>query len=92
MAELIAIEDLPSAFRNITLSDAECDARHLVQIIGMIEKTTLPEFGTLSEEGMATLNRLAAGVYVLKDLAEALAWKLELIEAQERARRGTAYA
>jgi hypothetical protein len=77
--DMIAIEDLPPAFQNFDLAAAQGDAHNLVQMIGLLE-LTIQQFDQKTAGDLEVLNMLGSVFWVFRDLAEALAWKLERLE------------
>lgn len=78
----VALADLPSGLRGQTIADASSDARHLeVLIDDAFEKLTgliLP-----NDADRASVQSAVSLLWVARDLAETLGWKLERIERAE---------
>lgn len=75
----LAIEDLPTGLRGVRLADAESDARHLGELIGAA-MNDLQSLIVKEPEEMAALNRASAMLWVARDLAEVLEWRLDRME------------
>ena len=83
LPEMVAIEDLPTAFQHFDLSDASMDASHLVHMLSIMEEV-LQQCGPMPKEILPMMNRLGAAIWVFRDMCEALQWKLERLEVADR--------
>lgn len=80
--ETVSISDLPIALRSCSASDAAGDARHISQIADSA-MTSIAEITSQDDETRANLERVATFVWVIRDLAESLEWKLNRFEVDQ---------
>lgn len=81
MSKPLILDDLPVSLRQIGLADVESDARHLAHLLD----DATDDIGSLSEvmpspENKKHLDRMRAQVWIARDLAEILQWKLERMD------------
>ncbi len=72
--------DLPRALRDFDLAGSVSDARHLGQLIdGALDKVIALQ--SKDPETRGDMERATALLWVARDLAEALEWKLDKLDA-----------
>ncbi|HOZ34117.1 MAG TPA: hypothetical protein PLM52_14675 [Tabrizicola sp.] len=72
--------DLPPALREINLAGTVSDARHLAELIdGALDKVIILQAQDPAMRG--DMERATALLWVARDLAEALEWKLDKLDA-----------
>lgn len=79
--------DLPPALRNIALAGTVLDARDLTELIdGALDKVIV--LHSKDPETRGDMGRATALLWVARDLAEALEWKLDKLDAAQGCKGG----
>jgi hypothetical protein len=80
----ISLDDLPVAMRDFALPDAVCTATHIFQ---MLDSSFDAYQGIMpnTPDERAAVEKLGAFLWIARDLAEILAWKLGRLEKRELA-------